>query len=104
MEAIAIMDEGHWPRHVRVRVLGVRGTMCCPARVADTDRSRNRSVVQHGLQVAKFSGSASSVQFAFMQCGDTGTVIAPIFEAPQRFHGAFGGDPFLAQDPNDSTH
>jgi len=68
-----------------VRVAGGGGAVGGPAGVADTGLAGQGIMHQQIGQIDQFANRTAAVQFAIMDGGDTGAVIAAIFQPFQGF-------------------
>jgi hypothetical protein len=82
----AVVHHDHLPRAVamRVRILFRRPSVGRPAGMADAGETLQRLAVQPVLQIAELALGATARQHATLERGDTGGVVAAVFEALQR--------------------
>ncbi len=97
----AVVDDRDFARLMGVGV-GHRGrAMGGPAGMPDAGFARQRLMHQKIGQVDQFADRTATVQHAVVNGGNTGTVIAAIFEAFERFNKDGGG--FVSPQNSDNT-
>ena len=80
-----------------------RRAMGGPAGVTDADRSRQLGAVQRAGQITQLAFGPAAVDVAVHQGGDTGAVIAAVFQPAQRLQDDGRGGT-RADDAYDATH
>src|SRR5690606_17845534 len=78
-------------------------SVCGPARMADTDVASERGGFQPTLEIDQLALRPPAFELAFFDRGDTGRVIAAIFEALERIDDQWR-DRTIADDSNDTAH
>ncbi len=99
----AIVDDRHAVRCMRMRIAFRRRAMRCPARMANTDRTVERPVVERLFEIEEFAFRAPSLDFAMRQRCDAGAVVAAIFEPLQCLEDNRGNG-LRSDDADNSAH
>jgi hypothetical protein len=71
--------------------------------VADADISRQGLARELGLEIAQLALGSPAAEVPAIQSGDTGGIIAPIFEPLERINQR-GGDRVTAENAHNSAH
>ena len=99
----AIVDDNHSGRVMGVGV-GLRGTAVGrPAGVADAKGAAQRTFGKNLLKVDQLPPRTPDFDVAVVEGGDTGRVVAAVFEAPQPFENN-GGRLLRSDISNNSAH
>ena len=99
----AVVDDGDPAGCVRVGVRLVRLAMRRPAGMADADAGLQRRLAHLGVKVGKLARRAQPLEFPAFQQGDSGRIIAAVFQPLQRLHQA-GGRRLIAKDTDNTAH
>src|SRR5207248_11099748 len=98
----ADVDDGEALGGMRVRVIFGRSTVSRPARVADADRASERLAREPGFEIAKLALGTPARKVPGFERGDTGRIIAAIFEPLERVDQQ-AGDRFAAENSYNSA-
>ena len=79
----AVVNHGDVIGGVRMGVVLGRLAMGSPARVPDTGMARQRRRLQARFEIAQLAFGAAALEMRPLQRGDTGGIVAAIFEALQ---------------------
>ena len=82
----AVVDDGDAVGEMRVRIGLVRHAVGGPAGVADADGAVQRLALQPALQIDQLALGPAARQFAPLDRGHAGGIVAAIFEALERIH------------------
>ena len=99
----AVVDDGEALGSMRVRVMFGRSTVSRPARVADADRAGERLAREPGFEIAKLALGTPARKVPGFERGDTGRIIAAIFEPLERVDQQ-ARDRFAAENSYNSAH
>ncbi len=99
----AVVDDRHLAEAMWVGVANAGGAVRRPAGMADADDTWQRLFVDDGFEVANLAGRATTLWTFGCLDGDTGRIVAAIFEPTQRFKQA-RGDVRIADDTNNAAH
>src|SRR5262249_16129040 len=99
----AVVDDGEALGGMWVRVIFGRSTVGSPARVADADRAGERLAREPGFEIAQLALGTPACTMPGFGSGDTGRVIAAIFEPLERIDEQ-AGDRFAAENSYNSAH
>ena len=99
----AVMDDGDFRRHVRMRIAFGRTAVRGPARVPDTGQAGERLGQQARFQIAQFAFGAAARQRAGFDGRDASRIITAVFETPERVD-QIGRDRRFTEDSDDPAH
>jgi hypothetical protein len=97
------MNDGDAADEMRMGIGFVRNPVRCPASVSDANSAVERLRIKAFLEIEKFALGPAAIHHAVMDRGDTGRVIAPVFQALQRIDQT-PGNRLATDDPNNTTH
>jgi hypothetical protein len=80
----AVMHDGNQIGCVRMGIILGRPPVRCPARMTDADRATERFTIETIFERTELSFRTPAAEHAFLKRGDTGRVVAAIFEALKR--------------------
>ncbi len=99
----AVVHDRDGRGRVRMRVALARLAVRGPARVSDPDIAGQRLLGEPRLQRLELALSSAARELAVVERGDTGGVIAAVFEALERID-QVGRDRFAPENSNDTAH
>jgi hypothetical protein len=99
----AVVDDGEPAARMRMGVGLGRAPMRRPAGVADAARSQQRRGRELLLEIAQLAAGAKARELALLERGDSGRVVAAIFQPLQRLDQG-GRDRLASENADDAAH